>query len=482
VNPQTATRVGPVYFQPLEEELEPVAQYLSGHLLNAGCGSRAIDSYLLANAVTTITNYDIASQDPEVIVGPLESMPFADETFDSVLSNAVLEHVVNAEDSMRELARVVKPNGHVVIAVPFLQPFHACPTDFRRYTADGLAELGSRVGLDVVCVLPVHSIAQTLGWIIWEYAQEKGGRLRRSAAWAIAFAATRLWHRTDPTVVRNANTFQAVFRCPQQGLRVSSNRWRAREVPAACANVPTMLIPDELRLLHYLADECYTGAGCIVDAGCFLGGSTLALADGLRRNLRRRRCAEEKLIHSYDRFEVEDYTIDQFFSGSAQTGESFRPLFDGNTAPYATMVEVHAGDVCSWLWQGGPIEILFIDIAKHWKVCDWITWQFFSHLIPGKSVIVQQDYLYDKWTGWLHVTMEFYSDYFDYICDTGLNSVAFLNTKRIPEGVLREKTVESLTTAEKIELMDRAAARFTDGRADLLRSAKQHFLEMLGES
>ena len=119
-------------------------------------------------------------------------MPFEDAAFDSVLCNAVLEHVPNVEDSIRELARVVKPNGYVVIAVPFLQPFHACPTDFRRYTADGLADLGARAGLDVVCVLPVHSIAQTLGWIIWEYAQEKGGRLRRSAARAIVLAATRL--------------------------------------------------------------------------------------------------------------------------------------------------------------------------------------------------------------------------------------------------------------------------------------------------
>jgi hypothetical protein len=103
-------------------------------------------------------------------------------------------------------------------------------------------------------------------------------------------------------------------------------------------------------------------------------------------------------------------------------------------------------------------------------------------LIPGKSVVIQQDYLYHHWVAWLHVTMEFYSDYFEYVCDTGVNSVVFLNTKRIPEGVLREKTVESLTTAEKIELMDRAAGRFTGGHSEVLRSAKQHFLEMLGES
>jgi hypothetical protein len=302
--------------------------------------------------------------------------------------------------------------------------------------------------------------------------------LRRWAAWVIAFLATRLSNRTDPTLVRNANTFQAVFRRPPQ---VSPNVWRSREVPKSCASVPTMLVPDELRLLHYLADECYTGEGSIVDAGCFLGGSTLALADGLRRNLQRRRLVETKLIHTYDRFEIEDWTLGRYFSGSAKVGESFRPLFDCHIAPYSDLVEVHEGDVCSFPWRGGPIEILFIDIAKHWTVCDWVTWQFFPHLIPGKSVVIQQDYLYHHWVAWLHITMEFYSDYFEYVCDTGVNSVVFLNTKSIPEDVLRDQTVASLSTAEKIELMDRAAGRFSDARADLLRSAKQHFLEMLGE-
>jgi SAM-dependent methyltransferase len=478
---QNATRVGPVFFQPLEDELRPVTEYLAGHMLNAGCGSRNVNAYLLANSVTNITNYDIASDDADVVVGPLEAMPFADGTFDSVLCNAVLEHVADAEESIRELARVVRPGGHVVVAVPFLQPFHACPADFRRYTADGLGDLGRRAGLEVVCVLPVHSIAQTLGWILWEWAQEKGGRARRSAAYALAYAATRLSNRTDTTLVRNANTFQAVFRRPVQEPKGLADAWRERSMPATSARVPTMLVPDELRLLNYLADEHYTGEGAIVDAGCFLGGSTLALADGLRRNLRRRGLKEQKLIHSYDRFEIEGWTIGSFFDASAKAGESFRPVYDRNVEPFAGLVEVHPGDVRLYPWVGGPVEILFIDVAKHWKTCDWMTWQFFPRLIPGKSVVIQQDYLYHHWVAWIHVTMEFYSDYFEYVCDTGVNSVVFRNTKRIPEGVLREKTVESLTTGEKAELMDSAAARFSGDQAAMLRSARQHFLEMLEE-
>jgi SAM-dependent methyltransferase len=474
----TLVRVGPVHFQPLEQELEPVAQYLSGHMLNAGCGSRDLRSFLHRNGVTDLTRYDITSDDPEVVIGPLEAMPFADESFDSVLCNAVLEHVRDAELAIRELGRVVRKGGHLVVAVPFLQPYHACPGDFRRYTADGLAQLGKAAGLEVIAVLPVHSFAQTIGWILWEYAQEKGGRLRWRAAWIIAYLLTRIWNRTDRTLVKNANTYQAIFRRSESNESiVIGTQWRQQPVPAACANVPTMLVPDELRLLHHLAENYYSGMGVIIDGGSFLGGSTVALADGLRRNPRRHRFGDVKPIHSFDRFDVEEWTRDTFFPVSNDT--TFREQFDRNVAPYADLIEVHAGDVRDHEWTCGPIEILFLDMAKHWRTCDWVTWQFFPSLIPGRSIVVQQDYLYSQFVAWLHVTMEFYADYFEYVCDTEVNSMAFLNTRKIPASVLRRNTVESLTFEEKMELIDRAAARFDGAKRDFILSAKAQFAEML---
>ncbi len=475
-------RVGPVHFQALEQELEPVARYLSGHVLNAGCGTRDIGPYLRRNGVTEITRCDVASEEADVVVGPLEAMPFADASFDSALCNAVLEHVVDAERAIRELARVVRKGGHLIVAVPFLQPYPACPGDFRRYTADGLAQLGRNAGLEVVSVLPVHSFAQTLGWILWEYAREKGGRLRRSVAWALVFLVTRVWNSTDRALMKNANTFQAVFRIPMSNeAAVIGTGWRQKPVPASCARVPTMLVPDELRLLNHLAEDYYSGSGVIVDGGAFLGGSTVALADGLRRNPRRRRLGAEKPIHSFDRFEVEEYAR-VFFPDGVAAGTSFRDRFEGNIAPFADLVDVHAGDVRTHPWTGGPIEILFIDIAKSPQICDWVTWEFFPHLIPGRSLVVQQDYLYHHGVAWLHVTMELYADYFEYVCDTGVNSVVFLNTTAIPASVLRRQTVESLTISEKTALMDRAASRFEGPQRELMLSAKADFLAMLKAS
>jgi hypothetical protein len=257
--------------------------------------------------------------------------------------------------------------------------------------------------------------------------------------------------------------------------------WRERPVPAACAGVPTMLMDDELRLLAFLAGDYWRGKGIIVDAGCFLGGSTVALAAGLRRNLARRRLAETPLVHSYDLFRIEDWTRGLYFPESARAGDSTREIFDRNVAAHAPLLRVVEGDITDSRPPEAPIEILFIDIAKHWTVCDWITENLFPRLIPGRSIVVQQDYLWGESTGWLQVTMEYYADEFERVCDTGLNSVAFRLRKRFAPGRLRPRLVEDLPTAEKAALMESAAARFPPEQAAVLRSAAGHFLAMLGE-
>src|SRR5688500_18477258 len=66
---------------------------------------------------------------------------------------------------------------------------------------------------------------------------------------------------------------------------------------------PTMLQQQELQLLHWLASSYFRREGLIVDAGCFLGGSTCALARGLAENPLA--ASHNKLIHSFDVFSTD---------------------------------------------------------------------------------------------------------------------------------------------------------------------------------
>lgn len=66
------------------------------------------------------------------------ALPFPNEAFSGVLLRGVLEHVRDAEVTRSEVERVLARQGFLYVEVPFLQPFHASPADYRRFTLPGL--------------------------------------------------------------------------------------------------------------------------------------------------------------------------------------------------------------------------------------------------------------------------------------------------------------------------------------------------------
>ena len=68
----------------------------------------------------------------------VHEMPFASESFDFVVCNAVLEHVENPARAIAELHRVLRPKGEIWVEVPMSQPYHPSPGDFWRVTHKGI--------------------------------------------------------------------------------------------------------------------------------------------------------------------------------------------------------------------------------------------------------------------------------------------------------------------------------------------------------
>ena len=52
----------------------------------------------------------------------IHAMPFAENSFDVVLCNHVLEHVQDDIQALREICRVLKPGGWSILQVPFFAP------------------------------------------------------------------------------------------------------------------------------------------------------------------------------------------------------------------------------------------------------------------------------------------------------------------------------------------------------------------------
>lgn len=110
-----------------ERRLEMVRQWadLSGRLLDNGCG---VGTWL--DALNRFGNhrfgleveYDRAGRALDVAEGVIqgigERLPFASNQFDLILSNEVLEHVINDRQAVVEMVRIVRPGGRIIIFCP----------------------------------------------------------------------------------------------------------------------------------------------------------------------------------------------------------------------------------------------------------------------------------------------------------------------------------------------------------------------------
>ncbi|MFN0107049.1 MAG: class I SAM-dependent methyltransferase [Bryobacteraceae bacterium] len=88
------------------------------------------------------------------VLGDLSSLPFADHVFDAALNIVTLEHVKAPQEVLTELARVLKPGGRLLLAVPHEWEVHQHPHDFFRYTKYGVEELAHRAGFRVISMEP----------------------------------------------------------------------------------------------------------------------------------------------------------------------------------------------------------------------------------------------------------------------------------------------------------------------------------------
>ena len=239
------------------------------------------------------------------------------------------------------------------------------------------------------------------------------------------------------------------------------NRGRYLGVRPACYS---MLTGEEIRLLYWLAHDYATQVGEIIDAGAFVGGSTNALTQGLIDS------GKNALVRSFDLFVCGSFEGDLEVLGRPGKGASFRELFDRNTASVQSRVEVNHGDICAFSFPN-PIEILFLDCLKAPHVNDFVVGNLFPRLVPGRSVVVQQDYLHEC-LPWIHVAMELFDEYFLVLADTDVNSVAYLCIKEISLEKAAAFSWEAIDRQERLRLMDLAISKWNGKKREFLVKAR----------
>jgi SAM-dependent methyltransferase len=143
--------------------LDLIERNKDGLILDNGAGFRH-------SWYENVINFEISENPSTDVMGTGESLPFKNDTFDAVLSLAVLEHVKNPFTCAEEIIRVLKPGGTLIAAVPFLQPYHGYPDHYYNMTGEGLANLFNEKITIKDCFVPQSGLPiWCLTWFLQEY-------------------------------------------------------------------------------------------------------------------------------------------------------------------------------------------------------------------------------------------------------------------------------------------------------------------------
>ena len=156
-------------------------------VLDVGCGVKPYYPFF-ADVASEYVGVDVVENPAAELLGPVEALPVDDASFDVVLCTQVLEHCDDPKQAVSELRRVVRPHGRVLASTHGVQVYHPSPTDYWRWTHDGLHRLfTTSADWSSITVEPGAGTASALAMLLGTYVEIALRRtfLARGPVWGL---------------------------------------------------------------------------------------------------------------------------------------------------------------------------------------------------------------------------------------------------------------------------------------------------------
>jgi len=122
----------------LSQSTSPIVLVVGGSVLGKGVES------LVQNHSLELIETDVSFGPRTVLICDAHDIPFENASFDGVVVQAVLEHVIDPYMCVEEIYRVLKSHGLVYAETAFMQQVHMGRYDFTRFTHLGHRRLFRR--------------------------------------------------------------------------------------------------------------------------------------------------------------------------------------------------------------------------------------------------------------------------------------------------------------------------------------------------
>ncbi len=128
--------------------------YCKGRLIDIGCGQVPLygtyKAYVSENVCVDWNDSFHEMKHVDVFQNLNEPFQFEGSLFDTALLSDVLEHIRLPEQLIGEIYRILKPEGVLIMNVPFMYCLHETPHDYFRYTRYALESILALAGFKVL--------------------------------------------------------------------------------------------------------------------------------------------------------------------------------------------------------------------------------------------------------------------------------------------------------------------------------------------
>ncbi len=145
-------------------DMSPVISgHAAGSVLDIGAGRLAWRQALKAKA-TSYLSADMVRAHPEldIIADLTGELPWDTASFETVFCCSVLEHLLDFDRALAEMRRILRPDGVLILAVPFMFYRHGDPYDYFRFTNLALMRLAERHDFSLIELKPSGGLGEII--------------------------------------------------------------------------------------------------------------------------------------------------------------------------------------------------------------------------------------------------------------------------------------------------------------------------------